>query len=200
MAKVITIGREFGSGGREFGRRLAQELNIEYYDREIITEIANHTSLSEEYVKQIIECKPHSLYPITVGHTISFVDDYAFKQLQSVYAAQDIIIKDLASKSDCIIVGRCADYILKDINPFKIFVYADIESRIQRCLSRKNEDENFNHKQMKKHILNIDKNRARYYNFYTGQKWGDRINYDLCINTTNTEIKSIVPIVAKMFE
>ena len=200
MSRVITIGREFGSGGREFGRRLAEELNIEYYDKEIITEISKHTSLSEDYVKQIIECKPHSLYPITVGHTISYVDDYAFKQLQSVYAAQDQIINDLADKSDCVIVGRCADYILKDKNPFKIFVYADIQSRINRCLARKNDDEHFTDKQMKKRILNIDKNRARYYNFYTGHKWGDRINYDLCINTTNTVIKDIVPIVAKMFE
>ena len=114
MYKVITIGRQFGSGGREFGRRLAEELGYEYYDKEIISEIAKKTSLSEEYVSEVLDNRPHPLYPITIGHTISISDSFQLKQVQSVYEAHCELLKSLASKSNCIIVGRCADYILKD--------------------------------------------------------------------------------------
>ena len=200
MGKLITIGREFGSGGREFGRRLAEELNIDYYDKEIVTEISKHTSLSEEYVHRVMESQPHQLYPITIGQTISYVDSYPLQQIQSVYQAQTDIIKSLAEKSDCVIVGRCADYILRDYKPFRIFVYADMESRVQRCFERSPEEEHYTDKQMKKRIHKIDKNRAKYYEFYTGQKWGYRKNYDLCVNTTDVSIKDTVHIFAKLFE
>ena len=89
MNTIITIGREFGSGGRELGRRLAEDLGYEYYDKEIITEIAKKTSLSEEYIQEVIEKRPHNLYPITVGHTINFmVEDYHLTQMQNIYQAQ----------------------------------------------------------------------------------------------------------------
>lgn len=198
MSKIITIGREFGSGGRELGRRLAEQLGFEYYDREIITEISKKTELSEEYVQQIVEHTPHHLYPITVGHSFAFSGHYALKQVQSVYTAQEKIIKEMAEKSNCIIVGRCADYILKEKKPFKLFVYADLESRINRCAER--DTTALTEKQIKSKILRIDKNRSRYYSFYTGQTWGDKDNYDLCINTTNTVIKDMVPVLAKIFE
>lgn len=200
MGRVITVGRQFGSGGRELGRRLAEELSIEYYDKEIVTEISKHTSLSEDYVRQVIEHKPHNLYPITVGHSLTYIDDYAIRRFQSVFAAQDEIIKELAGKSDCVIVGRCADYILQDIKPYRIFVHADLDSRVNRCLAKQKEDEHLNAKQMRKKILNIDKNRAKYYEYYTGNKWGVKENYDLCVNTTDTVIKEFVPVIAKMFK
>ena len=126
MYKIITIGREFGSGGREFGRRLAEELHYEYYDKEIITEIAKRTQMSESYIQDIIEKRPHKLFPITIGHSMAYNDSYAYKQIQDVYDAQTTILKELAEKSNCIIVGRCADAILSDYNPYRIFVYADI--------------------------------------------------------------------------
>ncbi|MCI5745667.1 MAG: cytidylate kinase-like family protein [Erysipelotrichaceae bacterium] len=200
MNKIITIGREFGSGGREFGRRLAEELHYEYYDKEIITEIAKHTSLSEEYIKQVVECKPHHLYPITIGHSINFVESYQVNQIQQIFEAQCEILKNLAMKSNCVIVGRCADYILKDFHPFRIFVYANIDSRIKRCMERKEEDENYTYAKWKKKINKIDSNRAKYYGFYAEAKWGDKTNYDLCINTTDTNIKEIVPVIAKIFK
>lgn len=200
MRRIITIGREFGSGGRELGRRLAEELGIEYYDKEIITEIARHTELSEAYIAEVVEGKHHSLYPITIGHSISYFNDYTVKQLQTVLIAQNKIISELAEKSDCVIVGRCADYILREKKPYKFFVYADIESRTKRCIERESGGEHYTEKQMKRRIKAIDKNRARYYNFYTGLKWGDKSNYDMCINTTDTVIKDIVPIIAKMFK
>lgn len=200
MGKIITIGREFGSGGRELGRRFAEELNIEYYDKEIITEIAEHTSLSEQYVSQVLERKPHALYPIATGQTFTSFNQYYSTQLQSVFRAQSDIINKLADKSDCVIIGRCADYILRDKKPYRIFVYADMASRIARCRGRMSAEENLTDKQLKKKILKIDKDRAEFYGYFTGNKWGERGNYDLCVNTTNTEIKEIVPLIAKMFK
>ena len=97
------------------------------------------------------------------------------------------------------LVGRCADYILKDKNPLKIFVYADMASKIARCRLKAPENEHLSDHEMRKQIKRIDRNRAKYYEFYTGRKWGDKLNYDLCINTTNTEIKKIVPRIAKLF-
>jgi len=198
MGRIITIGRQFGSGGRELGRRLAELIGAEYYDKEIITEIAKHTSLSEEYVKSLVESRPHSLYPITIGKSIAYVGDYQLMQQQSVYSAQNAIIKDLANKSDCVIVGRCADYILRDQNPFRVFVYADMESRIRRCLER--DDGSMSEKEIKQYIKTIDKGRAKYYDFFTGQKWGCMENYDLCINTSNAVIKDTVLGIARMLK
>lgn len=201
MGRIITIGREFGSGGRELGRRLAEALHIEYYDREILTEISKHTSLAEEYIQSVVERNPHGLLPITIGRSFAYVEDYAFKQAQAVYQAQSKIVRELAEKSDCVIIGRCADYILRDMKPFRIFVYADLESRICRCMDYRQESEkDLTEKEMKKEILNVDKSRAKYYEFYTGLKWGDKLNYDLCVNTSGAVIKQIVPAIAKMLE
>lgn len=198
MGRIITIGREFGSGGRELGRRLAEELHIDYYDRELLTEIAKHTSLAEEYIQNVVERQPHSLMPITIGRSFACGEDYVLKQVQAIYQAQSKIIRDLADKSDCVIIGRCADYILREQNPFRIFVYADMQSRVRRCMERRTDGETQTEKQMIKQIRAMDKNRARYYEFYTGLKWGDKFNYDLCINTSDAVIKEIVPAIAKM--
>ena len=200
MNKIITIGREFGSGGREFGRRLAEELGIEYYDKEIITAIAEKTSMSQEYVQEVLEGKPHPLYPITIAQSMFITDNFHVNLEQSIYLAQSEIIRELAQKSSCVIVGRCADYILKDLKPHRIFIYADINSRIKRCISRNADTEKqLTEKEIRKQILTIDKNRAKYYQYYTGNNWGDKNNYDMCINTTDVIIKDIVPIIAKMF-
>lgn len=188
---VITLGREFGSGGRELGRRLADYLQIAYYDKEILTEIAKRTQLTEEYVHNVVEHHPYPLLPITIGH--SLYPDMTFQIQQSVYVEQSNIIKEMAAASDCIIVGRCADYILRDIKPFRIFVYADMESRISRCHQRAPEGEHLSDKEMKQMIQKVDKGRAKYYEFYTGEKWGDKSSYDLCINTSNVVIKELVP-------
>ena len=197
MNKIITVGRQFGSGGRELGRRLAEELGYQYYDKEIITEIANRTSMAEGYVQQIIEHTPKNLFPITIGHSLAFADNYYLKQVQSVYRAQSDIITALASKSDCVIIGRCADYILRDTNPFRLFVYATMDSRIRRCMERAGEKESYTEKDIKHKINEIDKNRAKYYEFYTGRTWGNVENYDLCINTSDKSIKELVPCIAK---
>ena len=200
MNKIITIGREFGSGGREFGRRLAEYLGIAYYDKEIITEIAESTQLSVEYVRNVIEHHPSPLLPITIGRSFNPMGNPMFQITQSVYSEQSRIIKEMAEKSDCVIVGRCADYILRDENPCRIFIYADIEARIKRCQARAAEGENLTDKEMKQKIQSIDKGRSKYYEFYTGNKWGDKANYDLCINTSGLVIKELVPHIAHIFD
>lgn len=200
MNRIITIGREFGSGGRELGRRLAEELGVQYYDKEILTEIAKNTSLSENYIQTVVEGKPHGLFPITIGQSFAYSTDYHVRQMQEIYQAQTEIIRSLAEKSDCVMIGRCADYILRDLKPRRLFVYADIDSRVQRCMARRTEDEkNMSEQEMKKKILSIDKDRSRYYSDFTGQKWGDKKFYDLCINTSDVEIKQVVPYIAKLF-
>ena len=198
MNRIITIGREFGSGGRELGRRLAETLGIAYYDREIITEIAKRTSLSEQYIQQVVEKKPFPLFPITVGRSFYPQDDVVFEQTQAVYKEQSSVIREMAARSDCVIVGRCADYILREEHPLRIFVYADLSSKMIRCREKGSPQEHFTDKELKQHIQSVDKNRARYYEFYTGRNWGDKLNYDICINTTKTEIKQVVPFLAKM--
>ncbi len=112
--RIITIGREFGSGGRELGRRLSEKLQLAYYDREIVTELANRTSLSEEYVERITSDRPFASYPIHIGTSFYALPDYALDRCFSVYAEQHRLLEDLSMKSDCIIVGRCADYILRE--------------------------------------------------------------------------------------
>lgn len=197
---IITIGREFGSGGREFGRRLAEELGYDYYDREILEEISKRTKLSEEYVHQVVENQPHSLLPITVARSFTYMDQNTLRQLQAVYREQTRVVREMAAKSNCVIVGRCASYILRAHDPFRIFVHADIDSRVKRCMEYVEDGEKYTEKEMKKYIRQVDKGRAKYFRFYTDMKWGDRANYDLCINTTGVVIKEIVPVVAKLFK
>ncbi len=111
----------------------------------------------------------------------------------AVYQEQARIIAEMAAKSDCVIVGRCADYILKEYKPLRIFVYADMESKIKRCREKGPEEESLTDKELRQKISSVDKKRAKYYEFYTGHSWGDKLNFDLCINTTQTSIRDIVP-------
>ena len=130
MSKIITIGRQFGSGGRELGKRLAEAMGIGYFDREVISEIARKSGLAETYVNNFVE-KRAGYYPITIGRTF-----YAPMTLQmdtEVYRAQTAAIRELAGRGDCVIIGRCADYILEDMHPVNLFVFSDMESRIARC-------------------------------------------------------------------
>ena len=201
MNRIITIGREFGSGGRELGRRLSEALRFAYYDQEIISEISKRTSLSEQYVQAIVEHQPVFSFPIHIGRSFYPSPNPSFENSMAIYREQSRIISEMAAKSSCIIVGRCADYILKQYRPFRIFVYADMASKIQRCREKASENEKMamTEKELRQQIAKIDKKRAKYYEFYTGHPWGDPLNFDLCINTTQTVIKEIVPAIAKLF-
>ena len=104
----------------------------------------------------------------------------------------------MAKKSNCVIVGRCSDYILKEYNPFNIFVYADMDFKIKRCKENAPQNEDLTEKQLANQILEIDKNRAKYYHFITGKKWGKVKNYDICVNTSNVSIKKLAKFLANI--
>ena len=141
MNRIITIGREFGSGGRELGRRLAEKLGFAYYDQEIVSEIARRTELSEQYVQSVVEHQPSFSFPIHVGRSFYPAPTPVFDQSMTVYREQSRIIMEMAEKSDCVIVGRCGDYILREYAPFRMFVYADMESKMKRCRTKAAADE-----------------------------------------------------------
>lgn len=194
MNKIITISREFGSGGREIGKRLSDELGFAYYDKEIITQIAKETGLSEEYIKNISE---RGIYPYPFQFAKSFATYSGVQSNQTdILVAQNKILKQIAEKGDCIIVGRGADVILKDYNTMNIFVYAGMESKINRCRIKR-KDEDLTDKELEKKINQIDRNRKNYHNLISNLEWGDKKNYHLCINTTNIEIKKIIPSISE---
>lgn len=147
----------------------------------------------------IAERKPTFSYPIHIGHSFYPSVNQPFEQTMGIYEEQTRIIWELAAKSECVIVGRCADYILRERHPFRLFVYADMESKIKRCREKGPEEERLSDKELKQKILGIDRRRAKYYGLYTGHAWGDKLNFDLCINTTRTVIKDIVPAIARLF-
>ena len=185
MNRIITIGREVGSGGRELARLIADITGFANYDREIIAEIAKRTSLSEKYIQNVAEQKPVIPFPIHTGRTFwAVIPDYG----QDVQKEQHAIIRELAEKSDCVIVGRGADYILRDSNPYRIFVYSDDEAKLKRCRENSSNDYDkgaeLTDKELSRRIEQINTSRADYYEFYTGQEWGMKSNYDLCVNTS----------------
>ena len=197
MSRIITIGREFGSGGRELGRRLAEELGYAYYDQEIVTEIAQRTALSEAYVHRILEHRPVAAFPIRIGRTFTTVVNSQQEQWNEVFRQQRQILTELVEKADCVIVGRCADWFLRKYKPFRIFVYADMAHKMQRCRLKGSEHEHLSDKELRQHIQEVDRHRASYYRHCTDQKWGDKANYDQCINTGVASVKEIAHHVAQ---
>lgn len=191
MGLVITIAREFSSGGRELGRRLAEELLIAYYDKQIIEDIQKKTPYSMSYIEEVSEHRPFMLPPINCGTSFSLYPDVSLQQSIDVHSTQNDLIKEYAEKSDCVIIGRGADYTLRELHPFRIFVYASEEAKVKRCKLREAKGENLSDKQLAKQIRIINKKRKNYYEYYTGQKWGDKENFDLLINTSNLDIKEM---------
>ena len=180
---ILTIGRQFGSGGREIGQRLAQELGIAYYDSELISEAARQSGLCEEVFQKADERAASGLsYAFTMGYS-SFMGG-AFAPYNSVlsndglFKLQSDAIRRLAERS-CVMVGRCADYILRD-DPacLSIFIHSSVENRLQRILSRQGGTEAEARELMGKK----DKQRAAYYNYYKNKTWGMATSYDLFID------------------
>ena len=198
MNQIITIGREFGSGGRELGKRLSELLGCAYYDREIVRAIAQRSELAESYVDMVLENGVCAYYPITVANTFSAAYDPLSLMSGSLYAAQTEILRELAGKSDCVIVGRCADHILAAYKPFRIYVYADMAHKLARCRANGEDGDGLTDKELEKRIRAVDKARAQYYRFYTGESHDDRLTYDVGINTSTISIPDAVSAVAAL--
>lgn len=190
MNRIITISREFGSGGREIGKRLADKLEVKYYDRELITEISKETGMTEEYITKTSE-KGMRPYAFQFAKSFAMYSKMQNNQTE-ILIAQQKILKQIAEKGNCIIVGRGADVILKDYNSMNIFVYADMKSKINRCKS-KAKDEKLTDKEIENKIIQIDKNRKKFHEIISNLEWGNKGNYHLCINTSELEIKEIIP-------
>ncbi len=187
---IITISREFGSGGREIGKRLADELGLAYYDGEIITLIAKETGMSEEYIQNISE---KGVYPYTYQFAKSFLNSSPVQNSQiQVLVKQNEIIKKIAQKGNCVIVGRAANAILKGEDTIDLFIYADMKSKVARCKQKADENENLSDKELEKKIIEVSKNREKFHNVVSNEEWGKKENYDLCINTSGVDIKSII--------
>ena len=191
--KIITISREFGSGGRELGKRLAAALGIPCYDNEIIEMIAKENGFDERYVANVSEKSIESAYPLTIGHRFTMAPMQLMDQSIRVATAQRKIIENFAEQGDCVIVGRCADVILEDMKPLNLFVYADMDSKLQRCLERAPEGENLSKNELERKIKQIDKQRAQHRQMYSDTKWGNKEGYHMCINTSGKEIKKLIP-------
>lgn len=194
---IVTISRQFGSGGRELGKRLSEELRLKYYDKELISEIASTTNLNEDYVSKVLENGGFSSYAYSFAHTLPIVSPTPVS-VTDVLVAQQKVIKTIAGSGDCVIVGRCADVIAAEFDPVKIFVYADEKSRLARCRARAKEGENISDKQLLKSIREIDKGRAKLYDLFGKFPWGFRDGYDLMINTSDAEIAKIIKPVAEL--
>ena len=174
--RIITISREFGSGGRFIGEEVAKKLGIAYYDKNIINEIAEKSGLSPEYVQKNAELSPKKGLYALAGRDITgkSVEDM-------VYEAQRKVILELADKESCVIIGRNADYILKDRDDvLNVFIHGNMPEKTQRIMGLYNVEE----KEAVKMVTDTDKRRMTNYNFYTEQKWGKASNYTLCLNSS----------------
>ena len=208
MAKklIITIARQNGSGGREIGEKVAAALGIPLYDKEIIKDAAAQGDLHVDVIKKSEETAANSLlYTLAMGSNVfgaSMAFGYKMPLNDKLFILQSDIIKGYAKEGSCVIIGRCADYVLRDeSNILRVFVFGDLDHRKERVMQR---HPDVTSAQVVDIINKTDKRRSSYYNFYTGQKWGKFDNYDLTVNSSTLGIdgvvNSIVDIAKKMMD
>ena len=198
---IITIARTYGSGGRTMGKMLAKELGIKYYDRELLRLASDESGINEAlFGKADEKLKNSSLFRIAKkvynGEVIP-PDSDDFVSNDNLFNYQAKVIKQLADEESCVIIGRCADHILRDYkNAIRIFCYAPLED----CVEREKSLTSLPEKEILKKIQKIDRHRAEYYNYYTGHEWDDAKNYDMCINTASLSYEEIVTIVTSYID
>ena len=193
--RIITISREFGSGGRELGKRLADELSIPYYDQQIIEKVAEMMELDPKYISNSSGKELTVFYPSTIAHGFS-KPSYAMIQNVQIMASEHELIKTLAADGDCVIVGRAADVILAEYKPFRIFVCSDEASKLIRCREHLEDDDSISDRDILRKCHEIDKLRSSYRKMFSDKKWGEASGYELCVNTSAKEIKQLVPAIA----
>lgn len=179
MNTVIAISREYGSGGRKIGKLLAKHLNIPFYDKELIVQAAEKGGFSQDIIGKYDE---KAIYQPIHSYSYQKLFNFYHKPLTGqMYLAQYNLVKELASKGSCVIIGRCADDILEG-KCISVFVYADIKVRMERKFHY---EHNISQEIMKDRIFEIDRQRKSYYEYHTGRKWGDKKNYHLCIDSSH---------------
>ncbi|MGN0611017.1 MAG: AAA family ATPase [Ruminiclostridium sp.] len=190
MAKIITISRQYASGGSEIGRKVAKLLDIPYYDREIIDATAKESGFDPAYIERAEQSSTNSfLYNLAINGM------YSQPLTDQLFAAECRVIKALAEKGPCVIVGRCADYVLREgFDTFNVFVHSTDKFRCKRICEHDNLTEN----EAMSVIRQKDKARRRHYKYYTERVWGDSLNYDLCINTAVSGTNLAAEIIAKL--
>ena len=189
--RVITISREFGSGGRTIGKLVAEKLGIPCYDAELIEKIAEQSGYSAEYIKQEVE------YGTGGWLSAVFADrSTGLTNQDKMFSIQSRIIEELANESPCVIVGRCADYILQArADCLTVFVHADFKKRLERIVNEYGEPE----EKAEKWLKDKDKRRMSYYNYYTNKKWGQADNYHVCLDSGELGIDKCVDILAQLY-
>ena len=195
---IITIARQYGSGGREIGEKVAKKLGITLYDKQLITDAAAKGNLDENVSKMADESAANSLlYTLAMGSNVlgtTMHFGYKMPLNDKLFILQSEIIKEKAKDESCVIIGRCADYVLRDEEKvLRIFVYGDLDHRQARIAARHPE---LKSAQVIDVINKTDKRRSSYYNFYTGNKWGKYDNYDMAINSSTLGIDGTAELIA----
>lgn len=189
--RVITISREFGSGGRTIGKRVAEELGIPCYDNELLIQIAQDSGFNKNYIQEAGEYAPGGFLSNAFSHRGSSPNNADY-----LWQIQYKIISELAEKGPCVIVGRCADYILRDkADCLKVFIHAGVAFRADRIVKVYGERE----QSPEQRIRDKDKRRAAYHRFYTDMKWGHAQNYDLTLNSGTLGIDRCVEIIKELY-
>ncbi|WP_101772708.1 cytidylate kinase-like family protein [Peptostreptococcus faecalis] len=189
--RVITISREFGSGGRSIGKEVAKRLGIPCYDSTLVHKIAEESGFAENYIKNSGEDAPTRFLGLTLYN-------YSFgsRNMDLLWKVQQKVIMDLAEKGPCIIVGRCADHILREkADCLKVFIHADMEYRSKRIVEKYGERDD----SPEKRLRDKDKKRAAYHNFYTDKQWGESKNYHVVLNSGELGIEKCVEVIRLLY-
>lgn len=201
--RIITVSRQFGSGGRELGKRLSDVLGYDYYDREILARLSEQSGLDVDYVSKIVSNHEWSSMPMSFGTTFGNAGYFSSANV-ALLSAQRKLIEEIAdSGNNCIIVGRNADVILRERRPFRVFVCADIDYRLSRCMEHEVRKENpLSEKEVLRNIKRIDKDRVRVRELISGKDRGDSSMYDLTVNSAgwDMDIKKMTAAVAEYAE
>jgi signal recognition particle subunit SEC65 len=198
MYKIITMEREFASGGNEIGRRVAKKLGIEIFDRTILAEAAKRLEIPAIYIADLEETAPGSIiFNLSKTALGGIKSNKNMSMAEKLFVEEKKIIEEIVEKQNCVIVGRCASYILKD-NPdcLSVFVHADREARLERALN----EEKVSSKQEAEELLKkTDKRRSSFYNTHTGLEWGDMHNFDVCLDSAKLGLDTCVEMLCAVY-
>lgn len=196
--RIITISREFGSGGRELGKRLADIMNFDYYDREIILAVSKNSGLDVNYIENKLKSHGWQNFPIAFRRTLASTNYEQSGKVNLLLQQKKVIEEIAALGKDCIIVGRNADVILEKYNPFNIFVCAGTETKIKRCMEYTHDGENLTPKEITRKMKQIDKMRSQTREILSSSSWGQREAYHLIINTSSWDMKDLAAAIAEL--